>query len=107
MVSFPVHLMPREGVNGATDQRVEICDREPELSVGQNGKLEQLGCSAAVESILRFAVVRRRLKVRSDGPTVVLDGECEATRVRRGGWTPAKVFIHGITLGGWPDEMLR
>jgi hypothetical protein len=79
-MSFPIHLMARRAPNGATGKCVEICDREPELGVGQNGKLEQHSCLAAVDSLLRLAVERRGLQVRGDSTTVVLDGEREGRR---------------------------
>ncbi len=93
---FPIHLMARRGVNGATGECVEICDREPELGVGDNGELEQHSCLAAVESILRFAVARRRLQIRGNGATMVLDGEREGRCARRGSWVRARGFMHGI-----------
>ncbi len=107
VMPFPIHLMARRAVNGATAKRVEIGDGEPELGVGENGKLEQHYCLAAVHSILRLAVARRRLQVRRDSTTVILDRKCEGGRARRGSLAPAKGFIHGTTVNWWPDEMLR
>jgi hypothetical protein len=82
VMSFPIHLMARTSPNCATSKCVEICDREPEVGVGEDGKLKQHSGLAAVDSFLRLAVARCRLQVRGDGTTMVLDGEREGRRIR-------------------------
>lgn len=107
VMPFPIHLMARKGVNGPTTKCVEICDRKPELGVGENSKLEQHSRLAAVERLLGLAVARRRLQRRREGTTVILDGDSESRRARRVRLALPKGFIHGTTVNGWPDETLR
>jgi hypothetical protein len=73
VVALPVHLSGAGSLYRIPCQRLQVGESETEAGVGGDRPSQCNHCFGAIGGSLRPAVRSRRLWVRADGPTMILD----------------------------------